>query len=76
MGPDFGSLVDRSKRYKSEFGDSFVSVEHMLLSFLQDNRIGKRIISEFNLSEENLREAIQAIRGTQKVTDQSNEFSF
>ena len=76
MGPDFGTLIDRSKHFKSEFGDSFVSVEHMLLSFLQDNRIGKRIISEFNISEENLREAIQAIRGTQKVTDQSNKFSF
>lgn len=73
MGPDFGALIDRAKRYKAEFGDSFVSVEHLLLSFVHDNRVGKRLISEFNLTEENLRVAIQAVRGTQKVTDQNPE---
>lgn len=73
MGPDFGALIDRAKRYKLEFGDSFVSVEHLLLSFLHDNRIGKRLIAEFNITEENLRAAIQAVRGTQKVIDQNPE---
>lgn len=76
MGPDFAQLIDQAKRYKAEFGDSYISVEHLLLSFVHDNRIGKRLIAEFNLTEENLRAAIQAVRGTQKVTDPNPEGKF
>ncbi|KAH7425199.1 hypothetical protein KP509_11G043800 [Ceratopteris richardii] len=73
MGPDYAALLERAKGYKAEFGDSYVSAEHLLLSFMHDNRIGKRLIAEFNLTEEKLRAAIQAVRGTQKVTDQNPE---
>ncbi|MCO5575035.1 hypothetical protein L7F22_028832 [Adiantum nelumboides] len=73
MGPDFGAVIERAKRFKAEFGDSFVSVEHLLLSLMQDDRFGKRLMAEFNLAEEALRTAIQAVRGTQKVTDPNPE---
>lgn len=73
LGPDFAALIERAKSYKSEFGDSFISAEHLLLSFLHDTRCGKQLFAEFSLTEEKLREAIKAVRGTQKVIDQNPE---
>lgn len=55
-------------------GDDFVSVEHLVLAFTSDKRFGKQLFSNLNLSEKSLEDAVQAVRGNQKVTDQSINF--
>ncbi|XP_057863628.1 chaperone protein ClpB2, chloroplastic isoform X2 [Cryptomeria japonica] len=73
LGRDLEALIQRSNDYKREYGDSFVSVEHLLLAFTQDKRFGQQLFKDFQISLKNLTNAIQAIRGTQKVTDQDPE---
>jgi ATP-dependent Clp protease ATP-binding subunit ClpA len=70
IGRNLLTLLERAQDIKKEFGDAFVSVEHLLLAFLDDKHFGQQIFKEFQLSRESLKEAITAVRGTQKVTDQ------
>eukprot|EP00252_Welwitschia_mirabilis_P025964 TRINITY_DN830_c0_g1_i2.p1 TRINITY_DN830_c0_g1~~TRINITY_DN830_c0_g1_i2.p1 ORF type:complete len:991 (-),score=246.95 TRINITY_DN830_c0_g1_i2:110-3082(-) len=67
------SLLDEARKRKKEFGDDFVSVEHLVLAFLKDNRFGRKLLNDLKLTERDLLEAVKAIRGHQKVTDQNPE---
>ncbi|XP_010048890.2 chaperone protein ClpB3, mitochondrial isoform X1 [Eucalyptus grandis] len=73
MGSHLASLLDNARRYKKEMGDDFVSVEHLLLAFYSDKRFGQQLFRNLQVSEKDLREAIQAVRGNQRVTDQNPE---
>lgn len=70
LGRDLEGLIQRAREYKKEFGDSFVSVEHLVLGFAEDNRFGKQLFKDFQLSLKSLKDAIQSIRGRQTVIDQ------
>lgn len=48
-----------------------MSVEHVVLAFHQDKRFGQRLLRNLGLSEKDLRDTILAVRGSQRVTDQS-----
>ncbi|KAJ0091474.1 hypothetical protein Patl1_12570 [Pistacia atlantica] len=73
LGSHFCSLLDDSRKYKKEMGDDFVSVEHLLLAFHSDKRFGQQLFKNLQLSEKDLKEAIKAVRGNQRVTDQNPE---
>ncbi|KAL0310219.1 UNVERIFIED_CONTAM: Chaperone protein ClpB3, chloroplastic [Sesamum calycinum] len=73
LGRDLEGLIQRAREYKKEFGDSYISVEHLVLGFTQDNRFGKQLFKDFQLSPKMLKDAVQAIRGHQTVIDQDPE---
>ncbi len=73
LGQSLDRLLDRAEKLRQEFGDDYISIEHLVLAYAQDERFGKRLFKEFGLSESKLKEAIQAIRGNQTVTDQNPE---
>ncbi|KAG6415696.1 hypothetical protein SASPL_123110 [Salvia splendens] len=73
LGRDLEGLIQRARDYKKEFGDSFVSVEHLVLGFAEDNRFGKQLFKDFQLSLKTVKDAIQSIRGKQTVIDQDPE---
>ncbi|KAI3728076.1 hypothetical protein L6452_16704 [Arctium lappa] len=73
LGSHLSSLLDNGRKYKKEMGDDFVSVEHLMLAFASDKRFGKQLFTNLQLSEQALKDAVQAVRGSQKVTDQNPE---
>ncbi|RAL40854.1 hypothetical protein DM860_008552 [Cuscuta australis] len=73
LGRDMETLIQRAREFKKEYGDSFVSVEHLVLSFAQDRRFGKQLFKDFQITDKTLKDAIQAIRGRQTVIDQDPE---
>ncbi|HEY9853750.1 MAG TPA: ATP-dependent chaperone ClpB [Leptolyngbyaceae cyanobacterium] len=72
-GRSVDTLLDRADTYRKELQDDFISIEHLLLGFAQDDRFGKSLFQEFRLDEAKLKNTIKAIRGSQKVTDQNPE---
>ncbi|KAI8541706.1 hypothetical protein RHMOL_Rhmol08G0083200 [Rhododendron molle] len=70
LGRDFEALIRRAREYKKEYGDSFVSADHLVLGFTEDKRFGKQQCNDFQISMNTLRNAIQAIRGWQTANDQ------
>lgn len=72
LGRDLEALIQRARECKKEYGDSFVSVEHLVLGFTQDQRFGKQLFRDFQISHLSLKSAIESIRGRQSVIDQGN----
>ncbi|XP_007032676.2 PREDICTED: chaperone protein ClpB3, chloroplastic isoform X1 [Theobroma cacao] len=73
LGRDLEALIQRARECKKEYGDSFVSVEHLVLGFTQDQRFGKQLFRDFQISHLSLKSAIESIRGRQSVIDQDPE---
>ncbi|XVF16709.1 hypothetical protein REPUB_Repub10bG0055700 [Reevesia pubescens] len=73
LGRDLEALLQRAREYKKEYGDSFVSVEHFVLGFTHDQRFGKQLFRDFQISQQSLKSAIESIRGPQSVIDQDPE---
>ncbi len=67
------TLLDRAEDYRKGYGDDFISIEHLILGFAKDDRLGRSLFQEFGLNEEKLKKTIEAIRGSQKVSDQNPE---
>jgi ATP-dependent Clp protease ATP-binding subunit ClpB len=67
------TLLDRAEEVRVRMQDAYISVEHILLAFADDERIGRRIIKGFNADGAKLEASIKSIRGSQKVTDQNPE---
>lgn len=73
LGRSLDTLLDRAEKYRQEFEDEYISVEHILLGYCKDDRFGKNLLQEAGLDEAKLKNIIKQIRGSQKVTDQSPE---
>ncbi|MEM8677027.1 MAG: ATP-dependent chaperone ClpB [Cyanobacteria bacterium P01_G01_bin.67] len=73
LGRSLDSLLDRAETYRTEFGDDFISIEHLVLGFTQDKRFGRKLLQEVGITENKLKDIIKQVRGQQKVTDQNPE---
>jgi ATP-dependent Clp protease ATP-binding subunit ClpB len=73
LGRNLDSLLDRAEVVRKEFKDDFISIEHLIMAYAQDERLGKQIFNDFKLDENRLKTTITQIRGSQKVTDQNPE---
>jgi ATP-dependent Clp protease ATP-binding subunit ClpB len=73
LGRSLDTLLDRAEETRKNFGDEYISIEHLLLAYARDDRFGKALFQEFKLDEAKLKTIIQQIRGNQKVTDQNPE---
>lgn len=76
LGRSLDLLLDFAEKYRQEFGDEYISIEHIMLAYSQDDRLGKHIFREFDLDEYKLRKVIKEIRGSQKVVDQNPEAKY
>jgi len=70
LGRDLEALIQRARDFKKEYGDSYVSVEHLVLGFAEDKRFGKQLFKDFQITVKTLKSAIESIRGKQNVIDQ------
>jgi ATP-dependent Clp protease ATP-binding subunit ClpB len=73
LGKSIDTLLDRADKYRKEYGDDFISIEHLLLAYPQDDRFGKQFFTEYKLEESKLKTIVSQIRGSQKVNDQNPE---
>ena len=73
LGSDLNTLLDRADNYRQDFGDDYISIEHIVLGYAQDKRFGRDLLKSFGVTEKDLKQTIEQIRGNQKVTDQNPE---
>jgi ATP-dependent Clp protease ATP-binding subunit ClpB len=63
---------DEAKRLK----DQYLSVEHLLLAMLEDGGATGRLFKELGVTRDRLMQALQEIRGSQRVTSQNPEATY
>jgi ATP-dependent Clp protease ATP-binding subunit ClpB len=63
---------DEAKQLK----DEYLSVEHLLLAMLDDGGPAGRLLKELGLTRERLMQALQAVRGHQRVTSPTPEATY
>jgi ATP-dependent Clp protease ATP-binding subunit ClpB len=73
LGRYLDTLLDRSELARNNWQDDFISIEHFLIGFANDPRLGMKLFRGVNLDTATLETAIKEVRGSQKVTDQSPE---
>ncbi|HEY9706014.1 MAG TPA: Clp protease N-terminal domain-containing protein, partial [Allocoleopsis sp.] len=73
LGRALDTMLDKAENYRAIWKDEFISIEHFILAFVDDERIGKRSLRNYNIDKEQLEAIIKDIRGSQKVTNQNPE---
>jgi ATP-dependent Clp protease ATP-binding subunit ClpB len=70
-------VFDRSEQEAKDLGDAYVSTEHLLIGLVEEKGTTARgLLSAFDLSAKELRAALEAVRGSHRVTDQTPEQSY
>ncbi len=70
------TALDAADRAASRLGDAYVSTEHLLLGLAAAKGAAARILAEHGATAERLEAALDAVRGSHRVTDQSPEDQF
>ena len=71
---ELNKVFDRAEQEAKDLGDAYVSTEHLLIGLMEEKGTTARaLLSGFGLSTEDLREALAAVRGSHRVTDQAPE---
>ncbi|MEY3758253.1 MAG: ATP-dependent chaperone ClpB, partial [Cyanobacteriota bacterium] len=76
LGKGLNAVLDQANELKGSFSDSYIAIEHLLLALAIDDRCGKQLLSQAGTDAAKLKDAVQAIRGSQKVTDQNPEGTY
>ncbi|MCP9888826.1 ATP-dependent chaperone ClpB [Cyanobium sp. ATX 6A2] len=76
LGKGLNAVLDKAADLKGSFGDSFIAIEHLLLALAEDQRCGRQLLSQVGSDAGKLRQAVEAVRGSQKVTDQNPEGTY
>jgi ATP-dependent Clp protease ATP-binding subunit ClpB len=70
------SALQKAQSYLKEFKDEFVSVEHVLLGLLAVNDDTSKLLKDQGVNEKDLKKAVMALRGDNRVTDQNAEATY
>jgi ATP-dependent Clp protease ATP-binding subunit ClpB len=71
---ELNRVFDRAEDDARKMGDAYVSTEHLLLALVEEKGTSARtLLSGQSVSADDLRQALQDVRGSHQVTDQSPE---
>jgi ATP-dependent Clp protease ATP-binding subunit ClpB len=73
LSNDSNQTLLKAQSYLTEFGDEFVSVEHIFLALLDGKNTVATLLKDVGVTEKDLKTAINKLRGGQKVTSQTAE---
>ncbi|MEB3234727.1 MAG: Clp protease N-terminal domain-containing protein, partial [Cyanobacteriota bacterium] len=76
LGKGLNTVLDQAAELKGSFGDSYIAIEHLLLALAIDDRCGKQLLSQAGTDAAKLKDAVNAVRGSQKVSDQNPEGTY
>ncbi len=72
--PRIKKVFDLAKEEAQRLHDSYIGVEHLLLGLIKEGDGGAaRLLKQQNIDEEKVYKALQAVRGSSRVTDENPE---
>ena len=77
LGRELGAVLDRAEREAKALGDAYVSTEHLLLALAEGKGVdAAAALAAQRVTRAGLLEALTAVRGAHRVTDQSPETQY
>ncbi len=77
LSRELSRVFDRAEQEAKRLGDQYVSTEHLLLALTDEKGTTARaLLSAEEISADDLRTALEAVRGSHRVTDQSPEAQY
>ena len=76
LSRDLRKALDGAEEVSRELGDEYVSTEHMLLGLTSEKNDAGRILRDAGATLSEVRGALDAVRGSHRVTDDTPEDSF
>jgi len=73
LGNELRTVLDAAEKEMAKLKDEFTSAEHYLLGLAGANVPAARLLREFGVTHGKLMQALQQVRGSQRVTDQNPE---
>ena len=74
LSRELHAVFDRAEKDAKALGDAYVSTEHLLLALIEEKGTTARsLVTAAGVSEDDLRTALNEVRGSHRVTDQSPE---
>jgi ATP-dependent Clp protease ATP-binding subunit ClpB len=74
LSREVNRIFDRGDAEAKRLGDAYISTEHLLLALVEEKGTTARsILSSHGVSADDLRTALEDVRGSHRVTDQSPE---
>ncbi len=71
---ELNAALDRADKLAKELGDAYVSTEHMLVALVDTKGTSARqLLNARSIDQDQLLEALEAVRGSHRVTDQEPE---
>ncbi|HUE49998.1 MAG TPA: ATP-dependent chaperone ClpB [Candidatus Dormibacteraeota bacterium] len=73
LANELRSVLDGAEKEMSKLKDDFTSAEHYLLALTGANVPAAKLLKELGVTRDKLMQALQQVRGSQRVTDQNPE---
>jgi ATP-dependent Clp protease ATP-binding subunit ClpB len=71
VGPELARVLDAAQAEADRMKDDYVSVEHLLLAIAKVKSKASDLLGALGLNEKDILQALQKVRGGQRVTDQN-----
>ena len=76
LSQDASRVIQKANSFLTEFGDEYVSLEHLLLGILAVNSTASQLMKDNGIDEKSLKAGIKELRKGERVTSQSAEETY
>ncbi|MEP7078635.1 MAG: ATP-dependent chaperone ClpB [Chthoniobacterales bacterium] len=73
LGNELRATIDAAEKEMAKLKDEFLSAEHYLLALTESNGAAGKLLKQSGATRDKLMQALQQVRGSQRVTDQNPE---
>ncbi|HEV2097249.1 MAG TPA: Clp protease N-terminal domain-containing protein, partial [Chthoniobacterales bacterium] len=73
LGNEVRATIDSAEKEMAKLKDEFLSAEHYLLALTESNGAAGKLLKQSGGTRDKLMQALQQVRGSQRVTDQNPE---
>jgi ATP-dependent Clp protease ATP-binding subunit ClpB len=73
VGNELRATIDAAEKEMGKLKDEFLSAEHYLLALADSKGAAAKLLQEAGVTRDKLMQALQQVRGSQRVTDQNPE---
>src|SRR5207244_8455759 len=73
LSNELRSVLDGAEKEMAKLKDEFTSAEHYLLALSSSNVTAAKMLKDLGVTRAKLMQALQQVRGSQRVTDQNPE---